>query len=406
MGVDYDVVIIGGGMVGATLAHALGGRLRTAVIEAYPAGAAAQPSYDDRAIALAWGTRNILHALGLWADMAGDAEAILNIHVSDRGHFGFVRLDCADEDVDAFGYVVTARGMGGVLLSGLQHKDGVDLLCPGHLEHFDVSPDSVSLDVRTGDGIRRLRSRLLIAADGGNSGVRDRLGVTVRDEPYGQSAIIANLTSALPHRGVAFERFTDSGPLALLPMTEGRCSLVWTVDAAAVQPTVALHDAAFLEAVQGRFGYRLGRFLKVGRRTSYPLRLMTADEQVRPRVALVGNAAHTIHPVAGQGFNLGIRDVAVLAEVLSDAAARGDDLGSLEVLQRYARWRHRDQRLVAGFTDTLARLFTNPWAPVRVARNLGMLALDRLPGARHVLARNAMGLGGRLPRLARGLPLG
>jgi len=227
----------------------------------------------------------------------------------------------------------------------------------------------------------------------------------VREWTYGHHAVIANLTPGRPHRGMAFERFTDTGPLAMLPMTGGRSSLVWTVRDQHLDEMLSLSDRAFLERLQARFGYRLGRLRQIGRRTAYPLRQVYAREHVRARLALVGNAAHTVHPVAGQGFNLGIRDVAALAEVLVAAAAAGKDPGALEVLQGYQRSRRRDHRTVLLATDALARVFTSPLAPVRVLRDLGMLGVDLIPGARHLLARQAMGLRGRLPRLARGLGL-
>ena len=217
--------------------------------------------------------------------------------------------------------------------------------------------------------------------------------------------MITNITPQRSHNNCAYERFTDSGPLALLPMSENRCSVVWTVRSAYAEQVMAMDDTIFLQALQDRFGGRLGMFLRVGVRRTYPLQLVRAHEHVRPRLALIGNAAHTLHPVAGQGFNLGLRDVAVLAEVLSDAAVAGKDIGSLEVLQDYAKWRRRDHIKMIAFTDGLARIFSNPLAPVRAVRNVGMLAMDMIPPLKHVLTRHTMGLAGRLPRLARGLSL-
>jgi 2-octaprenyl-6-methoxyphenol hydroxylase len=250
-----------------------------------------------------------------------------------------------------------------------------------------------------------LRGRLLVAADGNKSLVRAGLGIEVREWDYAQTAVISNLTPEAAPDGTAFERFTGSGPMALLPLSGGRYGLVWTLAETAVEGVMALDEQHFLGRVQERFGYRLGRFLKAGRRSSYPLKLLHAREHIRPRVALIGNAAHAVHPITGQGFNLGIRDVAVLAEVISYADRAGDDIGSLKVLQGYANWRKRDQQSVVLMTDGLVRLFTNPLAPVRLGRNLGMLALDLLPGAKRELTRRFMGLSGRLPRLSRGLPL-
>ncbi|MGD8910225.1 MAG: 2-octaprenyl-6-methoxyphenyl hydroxylase, partial [Chromatiales bacterium] len=332
-------------------------------------------------------------------------EPICRIHISDRGHFGFAHLDCVDEGVEALGYVVTARAMGEVLQPGLAEQSGVTFISPAKLTSFRVESDQVKVNLRQGDGTSEFSARLLVAADGGDSRIRQLLSVPLREREYGQTAIIANLTSSLPHRGVAYERFTDSGPLAMLPMTEGRISMVWTAKDDQVDALMTLGEEEFLDALQERFGYRLGRMEKVGQRFPYPLRLRQATEQVRPRVALIGNAAHTIHPVAGQGFNLGLRDVAVLADLLFDASRGHLDVGDMALLKRYADWRSRDQRRVARITDTLARLFANPLAPLRMARNLGLLGLDGLPGLKHGVARQFMGINDRLPRLGRGVSL-
>ena len=408
---DYDLIIAGGGMVGASLAHALaGGGLRVAVVEPVPLTAAAQPSYDDRAIALAYGTRRILEGLGVWAAIAPHAEPIRRVHVSDRGHFGFTHLDARDEDAEALGYVVTARDLGAALLAPLAER--ADLLCPARVADFVVEADHVRVtlepagcDTSVGapSPARSITARLLVAADGGRSAIRERLGIAQRHHTYGHHAVVANVTPSLPHQGVAFERFTETGPLALLPMTQNRCGLVWTARDADVADVLALDDRVFLAALQERFGFRLGRFVAVGRRSHYPLELRLAETQVLDRVAIIGNAAHTVHPIAGQGFNLGIRDVAMLADVLVEAHRAGRDLGALAVLTEYEAARRRDQRTVALATDALARLFTNPLGPLRVARNLGMTVLDALPPAKHLLARVGMGLAGAQPRLARGL---
>ena len=423
---DYDVIIAGGGMVGASLAHAIARcGLRVAVIEPVAPDATTQPSYDDRAIALAYGTRRVLEGLGVWSVLAPHAEPIRSIHVSDRGHFGFTRLDARDEEVEALGYVVTARDLGRVLLEPLGGQ--ADLWCPARVVDFAITADAVRVDVvppgvtsggsaapagamsddrratAGGTGARPLTALLLVAADGGRSAIREKLGLGQRHHRYDHHAVIANVTPSQPHRGVAYERFTDSGPLALLPMTGNRCGLVWTARDADVAGILALDDQAFLARLQERFGFRLGRFMEVGARSHYPLELRLTQTQVVHRVALIGNAAHTVHPIAGQGFNLGIRDVAALADVLIDAYTTGRDIGSLGVLDTYEEARASDQRTVAMATDGLARLFINPLAPLRVARNLAMVAVDALPPLKHLLARRAMGLRGRLPRLARGL---
>ena len=265
--------------------------------------------------------------------------------------------------------------------------------------------DQVAVDIERGGVVDRLNCRLLVAADGGNSAIREQLDVPVVRWEYGQSAVVTNITPARPHRNVAYERFTDTGPVALLPMSEQRCAVVWTVRDEQVDDVLALGDGAFLDAFQERFGYRLGRFERVGKRAAYPLSLLRARESVRGRIAIIGNAAHTLHPIAGQGFNLGIRDVAALSEVVYEAFASGGDIGAASVLDSYEQWRLAEQRNVALATDGLARLFSNPLGLIRLGRNLGLLAMEFLPGAKRPLARGAMGMLGRQPRLARGVPL-
>lgn len=400
----YDILVSGGGLVGASLACALSGHgLRIGLVEAVAYGDPGQPAYDDRAIALAAGTQRIFAAMGLWAELAARATPIHRIHVSDRGRFGFARLDRADEGVEALGYVALGRDLGAVLGARLAGLEDVDLISPARVTGADFSDDGARVCIEAAVGERSVGARLLVAADGAQSTLRDLLKVPTAVWEYGQTAVIANVTPERPHGHVAYERFTDSGPLALLPMSEGRCALVWTLRDDQVGTAMALDDAAFLARLQERFGQRLGRLTRVGRRSAYPLRLVRARESVRPRLALIGNAAHTLHPIAGQGFNLGLRDVAALAEVLLDAQREGRDLGDPAVLQRYADWRQGDHRRVIAFTDGLARLFASPLPPVAWARDLGLLALDLCPPAKRVFARLTMGRAGRLPRLARGL---
>jgi 2-octaprenyl-6-methoxyphenol hydroxylase len=404
---DYDLLIIGGGLVGASLACALDGLgLRIGLVEAAPLTVSQHPSYDDRTLALAQGTRRIFQTLGLWEALAATATPIRRIHISERGGPGFARLDSREEGVDALGYVVEARRIGAALLARLPTLSGVELLCPARLERVILEPEAASATIRLREERTvELRARLLVAADGANSPVREQLGVAALRWDYGQQAIIANVTPALPHDNVAYERFTAEGPVAFLPMSDNRCAVVCTVNEAEVAAVMDLDDAGFLALLSERFGDRLGPLLRVGRRQAYPLFLLKSREHARARVAFIGNAAHTLHPLAGQGFNLGIRDVAALAEVIADAHRAGRDIGDLRVLNRYADWRRWDQRRTIAFTDALNRLFANPLLPVRAARHLGLLAFDLLSPAKHWFARQAMGLDGRLPKLARGLAL-
>lgn len=407
----YDVLIIGGGMVGASLACALQGLpIRVGLIEAVPFRSASQPSYDDRSIALAYGTRRIFEGMGLWSAMALDATPIKKIHVSDRGHFGMTRMEAQRYGYDAFGYVVESRNMGSLFSERLPCIDNLDLLCPALVQDVQFAQaggqaHSSTVNIEINGKVQTLTAGLVVGADGGRSLVRQQAGVGAYSHDYQQTAIISNVTPEYVHQGIAYERFTDSGPLALLPMSDNRCSLVWTVARDHVDDIMALNDDAFLQQLNDRFGYRLGKFQQIGSRHAYPLHLVRADEHWQPGLALIGNAAHTLHPIAGQGFNLGVRDVATLAQVISDGLARGEAAGSAAVLARYEKWRQGDQRHITMLTDGLVRMFSNNSAPLVVARNLGLLALDILPPLKRRLARQTMGMAGTLPRLARGLPL-
>ena len=405
---EVEVLIAGGGLVGASLALALGqAGVPVGLVEAQAFRSDAQPNYDERSIALAQGSQRIFEGMGLWPAIAPQACPIHTIHVSDRGHFGCVRLTREAEGVPALGYVASARVIGNALIGALRGLETVRLYAPARLTDFERDGTGVCarLQLDGDDGSRLLRARLLVAADGVQSQVRERLGIGTVRRDYGQTAVIANVTPGRPHGHVAWERFTDTGPMALLPLEGERCALVWTLRDDQVQDVLALDDAAFLARLQARFGYRMGRFVQVGERFAYPLSLLQAQRSTDTRLALIGNAVHTLHPIAGQGFNLGLRDVAALAEVVTDALRAGQDPGSDTVLRHYADWRRGDQRRVMAFTDTLVHLFGNPAPPVVALRNAGMLALDLCPPAKRAFGRLAMGRAGRLPRLARGVPL-
>lgn len=407
---DVDVVIVGGGLVGASLACALRDLdLSVAVVEAVAPRAPDHPSYDERVIALSWTSAQVFAGIGLWAAIAPDAEPIRRVHVTQRGGFGRTCIDHCDEGVAALGHVVPARAIGAALQGFLaaSEANAPRLVAPARVVDLRVTQDWVEIEVDTARVVTdRFRTRLLVAADGGDSVVRQRLAIPQRERPYDQDAIIATVTPDRPHQGVAYERFTSTGPLALLPMTEGRCSVVWSATSAETDALLALDDAAFLARLQDRFGWRLGRLRHLSRRVAFPLSLRLADESAAPRVVLIGNAAHTLHPVTGQGFNLGLRDVAALAEELAVARRAGGDPGGPAVLQAYQAWRRRDQATVAATTDLLARLFLDQAPPLRLARDLGLLGVELAPsGPRHLLARLFMGRMGRQTRLARGLPL-
>jgi len=400
----YDLLIVGGGMVGASLACALGGQpLRVGVIEAVPFRAESQPSYDDRSIALAYGARKIFEGMGLWDDVAKIVTPIEKIHVSDRGHFGATRMDARSEGYPALGYVIENRDLGQLFATRLAAYSNIELICPATLKNFTIGSDYAEVVIERDGEMKTLTTQLLVGADGGRSIVRQLAGITNSVDDYGQSAMIANVTPGNEHHNIAYERFTDSGPLALLPMSEGRCSLVWTVKRNKADEVMGWDDATFLSHLQQRFGMRLGPFQKTGRRNAYPLSLVRANENIRPRLALVGNAAHVLHPIAGQGFNLGFRDVAALAQVVVDA--KEGDIGTLPVLEQYDEWRKHDQACVIHLTDGLVRLFSNQITPLVIGRNSGLLAMDMIPPVKRALMRQTMGLSGKLPKLARGIPL-
>ena len=408
-GEQYDIVIAGGGMIGASLALALSPLgLRIAVVEAVARGEALQPSFDDRSTALSRSTQRMFEAMGLWDEVLSTATPIRRIHVSDRGRFGFSHIDAAEQGVEALGYVVINRVLGEVLQSALVESATVDLLCPARVVDIEVHSTVASAVVeRDGGDSREVGCQLLVAADGANSTLRPMLGICAQKTDYGQHAVIGNLLPEKPIDNCAYERFTDQGPLALLPVADDRAAFVWTVSSQDAERVLGLDDDAFLGELQEAFGYRLGRLSRVGKRAAYPLSLSKALRLTAERAVLVGNAAHGLHPVAAQGFNLGMRDVAALCDCIADAR-RSDpaaDIGDPDLLARYAQWRRDDQGKLVRLTDGIVRLFGSSSSPLRAARSLGMLGFDVIPGVRSLFARHMMGLAGRLPRLSRGVPL-
>lgn len=403
-----DVAIVGGGMVGLSLAAALRGLpLDVTVIEPVPPQALAQPSFDERTTALSNGSRRILEGIGAWPAVAGAATPILHIHVSDRGRFAFARLSAEEQGVPALGHTLANRSLGAALAGLIDGAPRVSMLCPATVEAIEAADSRLRLAVAAAPG-GAVEARLVVAADGARSAVREAVGIASSVRDYLQHAVVANVATQAFHEFVAYERFTPSGPIAVLPLADGRCGVVWTLPPEQAQVVQKLPPAEFLSRLQEQFGYRLGRFTQVGERHAYPLALTQSDGQVAGRAVIIGNAAQGLHPIAGQGFNLGLRDVATLAEVIADdLAQRGAeaDPGAVEVLARFAEWRKADRRTVIAFTDGLVRVFGTRLAPVRAARGAGLLLFDLFAPAKHAFARVTMGLAGRLPRLARGLPL-
>ncbi len=394
---QVDVAIIGGGLVGASLGCALatrieGSGLSVAVIEAAPildrVEEPFQPSFDARASAIAQGTAQHFADMGLWPAMAEQAAAIRRIHISERGRFGATRLAGDELGVEALGHVIPNAWMGRVL-----HRRLAELPlawhCPARVE--SIRPTAGGHRLRLSDG-GRLHARLTVLADGGRSGLKEQLGIESDSYPYDQVALIASVETSEPHRGTAWERFTPEGPIALLPLRGRAMELVWTHAVGTEQRRLALDDRDFLSELQRTFGDRAGRFRRVGRRHAYPLSLVTARETVRPGLAVLGNAAHALHPVAGQGFNLALRGVMDLVSAMAAGSERGQGPGSTEVLSDFEARRQGDRHNVIRFSDGLVRLFGIDNALLSHARAAGLVGLNLTGPLRRGLARRAMGL--------------
>jgi len=407
---DYDIIIAGGGMIGTCLALALAPlHFRVAVVEPVQRGATLQPSFDDRSTALSRSTQRMFRAMGLWPAIAAASTPINRIHVSDKGRFGFSHLDAEEQKVEALGYVVINRVLGGVLQERISDIDGLDWMSPARIVALQDAKGARIVTVEEGEHQRQLSCHLLVAADGANSRVRDMIGISAMTLDYDQMAVIGNVLPQKPINNVAYERFTEKGPLALLPTTDNRAAFVWTLPPHEAKAMLLLADDDFTSRLREAFGGRLGEFSRIGKRAAYPLVLSKANGLIGRRSVLLGNAAHGLHPVAAQGFNLGMRDVAALCDCLYDARdVVGEsqiDPGNPLLLEKYANWRRSDQGKLTRFTHGLVRLFGSSRTPVKALRNIGMLGFDLVPGVRRLFARHTMGLAGRLPRLSRGVPL-
>ncbi len=393
----HDIAIVGGGLVGSSLAIALEGcGFRVALIEAALPHVSAQPSYDERNLALARASINALESLGVWARFATPPAAIERIQISRRGDFGTVKLDAARLGLPAFGAVVPARELGNALLHRLDECATLERIAPAQLVGIEWLADRIELGLRAGDGggERRLSTRLLVGADGTASFVRESAGIGVQRTDYAQSAFVTTLTTQHALDGTAYERFTDSGPVALLPMAGNRAGLVLTVAAEDAERVAALDDAGFLALVHERFGFRLGRFSRPGKRKPYPLARLLAERLTAPRTVLVGNAAQTVHPLGAQGFNLGLRDALSLSELLLAARRDDADPGSADLLARYVERRTPDRAATTSFSDDLVRLMGNDSPPLRVLRSFAFSALDRLAPLKRRVALRGMGFRG------------
>ncbi len=401
---ECDVLIIGGGMVGISAALCLRRRLgpgcKILLVEGFPLPAkdvdfhaAYSPSFDARSTALSYSSCLIYQELELWDELAQRACTIEQVHVSEQGRFGSTLMRAADYDWPALGYVVENAWLGNVLVQAL-HQTDVQTLSPARVLSASVETDRVRVNFESGECAY---AQLLLVADGANSVLRESLGVEVLEQDYSQHALIANIGHALEHRGCAYERFTPQGPLAMLPLlaspAEGqRSALVWSLSEEEAQTLQHCPEDEFLATLQDRFGYRLGRLQRVGDRHSYPLALIEAREQVRSGIVIMGNAAHSLHPVAGQGFNLALRDIARLGAVLAEAKMQGDALGALSVLQQYINQQSGDQQRTKQFSDRLPDLFMRRDPVLALLRDVGLVALDLSPVLKREFVRQTTGV--------------
>ncbi|MGS2717326.1 2-octaprenyl-6-methoxyphenyl hydroxylase [Eionea flava] len=406
---NQHIAIVGGGMVGLSLALMLAKQLpescAISLIEkiAFPSSdthhsshnALQQPSFDARSTAISAGSAELLKAINVWPSLAAETEAINTIHISDRGHYANTRIHADDYSVDALGYVVENRHLGRALLQQLPDTR-VSMIAPASVECCKIKADHVELTVAsdTQKTSPCVHASLLVVADGADSLLCQSLGIAAKKTAYQQSAIIANVALKQVHKGVAYERFTEQGPLALLPLSDcdgqHRAAIVWTRNSDVAESLCQASDTDFMAQLQNTMGYRAGQITQVGSRYHYPLTLIEAEEQIRSRIVVMGNAAHFLHPVAGQGFNLSLRDCAVLAKTLADN--HQESVGDLSLLNRYQTCREKDQQLTIALTDSLVKAFSSTTLSHSVFRQCGLLSLQAIPMAKNQLAQQMMGL--------------
>ena len=401
----FDVIISGGGLSGALMALSLSSLvthqqtpLKIAIIEANPVLTDPSQSFDDRVLALSHGSAAYLESVGAWQYLQNHAEPIKNIHISDRGHYGKARLYAKHHQVDALGYVAEMSFIGAALLKALATKNNITWFAPDSIANVQWQAEQVNVELNSGT---QLTTALLLACDGAQSACRKFANISTTSRDYQQSALIANVGTAIHHKNIAYERFTQTGPIAMLPLSTlstnsqqssaGRCSLVWTLTPELAEDMLNLSDDEFAAQLEKSFGRWLGNITQVGKRAVYPLKLLQATEQVYHRMALIGNASHTIHPIAGQGFNLGLRDVSDMTQVIKQALANGQDIGSFANLMQYAKARQQDQKQVITLTDSLVTLFSNELPPLVAGRNIGLKVLNYLPSLKNALVKKTMG---------------
>lgn len=400
--IQADIAVVGGGMVGLCLAAGLArAGVDVALVERASLAGMAATSFDGRGSAVAAGSQRILAGLGLWEPMAAAAEPIREIRVADGASPFFLHYDHTELEEGFLGWIVENAVIRRSLAEAVS-ESGVRVLDGAMVADADYGRDTAKLTLDSGDTVT---ARLVVAADGRDSPLRAAAGIEAVRWRYPQVGIVCAVTHELPHHGIAHEHFRPAGPFAILPMTDNRSSIVWTEREDLAPGLVALGDDGFAGELRQRFGDFLGTVTPLPGRWAYPLSVVHARSYVAPRLALAGDSAHAIHPIAGQGFNIGLRDVAALAEITIDTLRLGLDPGAADPLAAYERWRRPDNMMMLAVTDSLNRLFSNDIAPLRHARDLGLAAVNHTPPLRRLFMRHAMGLVGNAPRLARGEPL-
>ena len=393
MPLDYDIVIAGGGMVGASFACALGDSpLRCCVVDPLQPGDRRQSTYDDRGISLSLSSRHILGNLNIWQHLETTACPIKHIHVSSRGQFGIVTLSGGDAGLSELGYVAAAHDLGASIHARLKQFDNIDLLCPARIENFEIRDDAVTTHTGPPGKSDEIRCKLLVAADGSGSALREKAGIGIKSYDYRQTAIVCSATFQRPNHHTAFERFTEHGPIALLPRGGAHSNLIYTVNTEQADDYIRLPAREFTACLESEFGRRFGKIEKINRKNTYPLQYIEANRQYRPNLILLGNSAHTLHPNGAQGFNLGLRDAATLAATLLDGVRDGTDVGNIALLTDYIHRRSADQRRIIDFTRRLASLFYSSFIPKRLLRNKLMLLLAHNTAARRRLIQLLTGL--------------
>ncbi len=395
---DYDLAIVGGGIIGLTLACALkDSGLSIVLIEAKPYSVAAM---KGQAYAVHMSSKRIFTGIGVWDKILPQIETFRQVCLSDANYPAVVEFQPTDLGTDVLGYVAEHQALLTPLQDFMQNCPNVKYLCPAEVVQTQYQSDGVEISLKAEGDHRTIRTKLLVAADGARSRIRQSAGITTRGWQYWQSCIVAFVKPEKPHNNVAYERFWSSGPFAILPLPGNRCRIVWTAPHEEAKALVALDDEQFLTELRCRYGDRMGKLELDGDRFVFPVQLMQSDRYVLPRLALVGDAAHCCHPVGGQGLNMGIRDAAALAQVVQSAYNQREDIGNLQVLKRYERWRKQENLTILGFTDLLDRLFSNNFLPVVIVRRLGLLMLKQFQPIKKYALQLMTGLRGRLPELA------